>query len=178
MDFSGAKRPVATDSVLKELSEFVGRWKQLTDEYDDLEARAKLVADEIKQIVERDIPNLLDTNGLESVTTLNGLKVVVKEDIRASISKDRKYDAHRWLEEHGHGDIIKTKLTTEFGREELAKARTVAHQLEELSGKPAFIDETVHPQTLGALVRELIRDGAECPMETLGVSRQRKASIG
>lgn len=175
-DYSGydAKAP---DSVLRQISDYVGKWRELCATRDRLEAQLDDVNVQVKQIVEWDIPNLLDTNGLQSVQTLDGLNVKVKEDIRASITRERRPEAHAWLEENGHGDVIKTKVVTEFGRGEIDVARSLADKIEELTSKPAFVDEGVHANTLSALVRELLREGHEVPTELLGVVRLRKADI-
>lgn len=177
MDYSDYVGGPPADSVLKQLSNYVGTWRELTAERDEVEARLKELNAEIKQIVERDIPNLMDTNGCESLETTDGLKVSVKETIHASIPKAMRPEAHKWLEEHSHGDIIKTKLLTEFGRGEMDKAREAAKRLEAFTDKPALIDESVHPQTLSALVRELLREGHDVPQDLLGVARVRKANI-
>ena len=177
MDYSAYQPQTPLDSVLKQISELASRWRDLTDRRNDFEQKIDDLDAEIKQIVERDIPGLLDMNGLESVTTLDGLKVGVKEDIRASIPKALRELAHAWLEEHGHGDVIKTKVVTEFGRGEMENARALAAEIEETTNKTVLIDESVHAQTLGALVRELLREGSEVPQDLLGVARIRKANI-
>ena len=176
-DYSQFRDEIAPTTVLSQIAAHVGRYHELTKRRDCVADELELLDDELKQLVERDIPTLLDTNGLTTITTADGLKVVVEEKIQASIKEGNRIAAHGWLEETGNGDIIKTKMIAEFGRNELEFAREAARKLEDQIDRSVSIAETVHPQTLSAVVRELLRDGEFVPQELLGVTRIRKAKI-
>ena len=177
IDYSEFRDEITPTNILSQIASFVEQYQRLSTRRDSVSSELDALDDEIKQIIERDIPTLLDTNGLTTVTTTDGLKVVVEEKVMASIKEANRYQAHAWLEETGNGDVIKTKLATEFGRGEIEFAREVAKRLEAELGRGVAVAETVHPQTLSALVRELLRNGEAVPQELLGVTRVRKAKI-
>lgn len=176
-DYSVDHDELTSNTVLAEIANFADEFARLSARREILMNELDGVDESIKQIIERELPTILDNNGLSSVKTASGLKVSVEEKIQASIRKDMRDKAHAWLETHGHSDIIKTKIVSEFGRNELAFAREVAAHMSEFADRHVGLDESVHPQTLGALVRELLREGEECPLDLLGVARIRKAKI-
>lgn len=143
-------------------------------------AEAELVLTKAKEslrdVAERLLPEAMDRVGMTEFSTSTGLRVKIKEDVRASIPKARESEAFQWLRDHNHGSLIKRKVTVEFGRGEDERAGSLEKLLAESGFE--FDDKTsVNFQTLGAFVRESLAEGVELPMDVFGVHRQRKSIL-
>lgn len=141
-----------------------------------LEASLDAKKRELKQISEVAIPELMDELGVSGFTTATGLKISVRETIRAAIPKNKTEEAIRWLEANGHSSLVKRKVSVNFGKGEDDTAQEL---LETLNEKHLPFDDsaTVHPSTLSAFVREMLADGEDLPLELLGVFRQRVTEV-
>jgi hypothetical protein len=122
----------------------------------------------LRGIAEKKLPEALELAGMKDFTLADGSKVQVAEKVVANISKENQLDAHTWLRNEKHGDIIKHVITTSFGAgaDKVAKAL-----LAELRARPELKDETieekeaVHPQTLLAFVKRQIAKAEEAEAE-------------
>lgn len=132
--------------------------------------------DALRDIAEKQIPELMDSLNLTEFKTATGLKLKVEETIRASIPAALAARAFAWLKTHGHAALIKRDLKVSFGRGEDEKADALARSLAE-QGFDADDKAGVHPSTLSAFVREKLRDGEEVPLDLFGVHRQRVSKI-
>jgi hypothetical protein len=88
--------------------------------------------------------------GQEELTTIDGLKVSIKELVRGQPSKDNEVEAFAWLRDSGNGGIIKSKLEADLGKADQEKITAALAALAPL-GIRAAPKQTVHWQTLGAL---------------------------
>jgi hypothetical protein len=145
---------------------------------------------QLKQLVEVDIPDALLAAGVAKFETADGRVLAVDDVVVASIKKDNREAAHAWLEEHGHGGLIKREATIVIPRGDDAAQLTA--DLRELVGALELemaVDETVHAQTLGAWVREYLEAQRNAktdaqwaalpplPKDLLGIFEGRKASL-
>lgn len=141
----------------------------------------------LKLNMEKDLPDVLAQLGMTDFGLANGHRVELKETVNASIPKDPVItaQAHDWLEAARHF-IVKRRITIEFGRDEVAWARRFMADCARRK-VPLHLEEKkwVEPQTLGALVRELLsRAKAEsldpedlAPSQLLGVFRLTRAEV-
>lgn len=178
-DYSGFQddTPQIGDNLMKSMVFLVDQAEEAEREVERLNALLDEAKTNHRRILETEIPQLMD--GMEGTFDLpDGRKVTVKEDIRCSIAGEKKYPAIKWLNENGHGAIIKRKFTIEFSKDQEDEAEAFAKELadrdEPLNVKREF---SVHPQTLGAFVREQLGEGVALPAETFGIFRQRVAKI-
>ena len=142
---------------------------------EEKEKELALAKKRLREINEGTLPALMDELGLETFTTQSGLKISIKEAIRASIAKKNQAAAMAWLRQHGHEKLIKHKI--EVNPSNPNEAEMIVKMLEEFS----FNDnESVHAQTLAKFVREKLEAGEDIPQELFGVYRQRisKISVG
>jgi hypothetical protein len=150
-------------------------------------ARAKAEADlerakaHERQILERDIPEMLDSMRMTSITTSSGLKVTVDRKIRATLpatdkAPEKRIRAIAWLLENGHGGVVKNEITVALDRGQDDRAAELAASLRASGFDPA-VDRTVHSSTLAALVRELLENGHAVPMDLFNVFDQRVAKV-
>jgi hypothetical protein len=128
-------------------------------------------------ILTRDLPDALKALGVQAVTLDDGTVVKMVEMVQTNISAERRVAAHAWLEAHGHGGVIKREasLTLPKGDEGASMVRELAKVAATL-GVPLDVSENVHPQTLKALVREILAQETgqtpveqRLPRETFGV---------
>lgn len=139
---------------------------------DDVEVRKKRV----KDLVENQIPALMDEIGLAEFKLPSGLVVTVEEIIRASILADNLQRALVWLRANGHSAIIKNTVSLDFSKGEDEKARDLIKKLSELGFTPEQ-KESVNFQTLQSFAKEKLKKGEELPDDSFSIHRQRVASI-
>lgn len=130
----------------------------------------------LKALQEDVMPELMSVAGQEELTTIDGLKVSIKELVRGQPSKDNEREAFKWLRESGNGGIIKSEVIADLGK---ADQEAVQKALETITaaGLKAKAKQGVHWQTLGALVREKLAKGEVVPLDLLGVHMWKQAEV-
>lgn len=128
-----------------------------------LKVELEQVTKALRQTSEVDLPQLLDQVGITQISLPSGKTVTVTEKQYPSINKANVPQAHKWLRENGFDAIIKRELVLKFGRGEDALANTVRSAIADLGVQEFSDKESVHPQTLGAFVREQLAKGTELP---------------
>jgi len=116
---------------------------------------------------EETIPGAMQELGIEELKLSTGQKLSIKQEVYASIPAANKYMAFDWLTEHGFGGLIKVEVITQFGKGELHEAEQLAVQLRDLGLQP-MLDQSVHPQTLKAFIKEQLASGANFPLDMFG----------
>lgn len=116
---------------------------------------------------EETIPAAMEELGLSSIVLDTGETLTVRQEVYASIPRDREAEAFRWLDEHGYGGLIKIDVTLPFARGESEQALELAKRLES-DGYAAAVTQKVHPQTLKAFIKEKLADGANLPLDLFG----------
>jgi len=153
----------------------------LADELFDLEAKVTELQDDLKTaqrrvqtLTEHDIPEAMDTAGVETITLKTGLSVVVTDDVKAGDLK--RADGLEWLRKNGEGGCIKTAVTVPFATGSDADADEF---LERLAGEGLLATKaaSVHNQTLKSIIRKLLAEGVDVPMKDLGAFPLRKAKV-
>jgi len=164
------------DSALAELSGLAAQQVEAEVVLAVAEANVATAKRALREIQEVKIPELMDSVGMEEFTTTSGLRIRVRENIRASISQANAADAFAWLRENGHEALIKRQVTVMFGKGEDAEAAETIKALEERK-LPVDDKSSVHASTLAKFVREKLEAGEDVPMELLGVHRQRVSAV-
>jgi hypothetical protein len=162
----------------------------MTRRTDELEAEILAMTEQLAaKEAEKDkilcdlIPGIMDTLGLEEYTTVDGRKVKVSNDIKASINEANKPMAFQWLKECNYDGIIKTNVQLAFGKGEYEQALLAVQTLRDRGFSDVEIAESVHYQTLQAFVKERIADEVEnevkhkLPTDLFGVFERRIAKI-
>jgi len=170
-------QPQTTGGELSQLSALAERQAAAQAKVADLEAQLNKAKEELRDIAERQVPELMDRIGIDEFKTTTGLKIKIDETIRASIPKAKAPLALAWLKQNGHGSLIKRVVSVTFGRGEDEKAEQLLKKLNDELHLEAEDNSSVHPSTLAAFVREKLRNGEEVPLDLFGVHRQRVAKI-
>lgn len=164
------------DNILASIAQTA---REILEAQDEVSRREEALRDAKRHLValqEQVMPELMAEAGQEELTTADGLKVSLKEMIRGQPTQENQGSAFAWLRDNGQGGIIKSKVQADLGK---ADPDRVDAALKALAGVgiPAVTREEVHWQTLGALVREMLAQGQEVPLDLLGVTVWRQAVV-
>lgn len=153
--------------TLDEMSQLASALIDADVDVANVEQNLKEAKEKARKLREDAIPSAMQELGLEQIVLSTGQKLTIRQEVYASIPKDRKYEAFAWLDEHGFSGLIKTEVVTEFARGDDALARKLAEELT-LQGYEVELDQGVHSQTLKAFLKEQISSGAAIPLELFG----------
>ncbi len=175
------------------IADLAQRMFDLEAEIAQLEEHMKQKKQMLKMLAEQDLPDLMQELNIKNFTLSNGAKVEVKDIIQGSIPSqgaiDRAKDPDEqeslrllqqqcfdWLREQGLGDLIKSQVEVQFGRNEDDACNAFTQELSSrnLAYKRAV---GVHPQSLNATLRERLSEGKPIPLEMFRVYTGRKANI-
>ncbi len=136
----------------------------------------KRANERVKDLAERDIPELMDSLGMAEFRTTAGFKIKVTKTIRASIPEAQRDAAMAWLDDNGHGGLIKRSIVVSFDRGDIEKAKKLQEQLEK-KFENVRSDTKVEPSTLRAFIGEQLEKGENIPLPLFGAWEQRIAKI-
>lgn len=160
---------------------------ELVDKQEHLEAELK-TTNETLAVHEKELADLLAAEGFaigSKIALSNGRNIVIKDFFSASIpaqssinsAKDpekmeelayKKEQCLKWLDENNLGDVIKNNLVVSFDRGENDKSKKLMEELED-QGLAFIKDESVHPMTLKATLKEAMKDGKNIPFDIFSV---------
>jgi hypothetical protein len=153
--------PPVADAEIKKVRDLAERYAALNAAIEELERQANEARQEFTQISDVDLPAAMLAARLEVWPMPGGKSIELANLVNASIPKDHIPEAHAWFEAHGHGDLIKRKITILFGRDEIEWAKKFIRDCAQRK-KPLNLDqkEWIEPMTLGAFVREQLKEAA------------------
>ncbi|MBU6428924.1 MAG: hypothetical protein KGR26_07940 [Cyanobacteria bacterium REEB65] len=164
-------------NILAKITHLVREHKEAAADLLTKENAYKAAQDRVRVLETITIPDAMDEAKQKALTTEDGDIVERGEVLRASIPPANLPQAIMWLSSVGYGAIVKREIKLAFGKGEDQKA---AHALEvilsERLGDPAD-KQSVHPQTLEASIREMLKKGVDVPMELLGAYVQPRVKI-
>ena len=168
--------PGLGDNILARISGLVDEAQRYEQEIEELEGELKAAKERHRDVIQRQLPELMEQAGQKECTTIRGQKVELREILRASIPKDRTAEAHAWLREHGLAAIVKNVISVSLGKGQDDTAKRIVEKLR-LTGLSPDVKEQVHSSTLQATLRELIEEGVDFPLETFGAILQKEVKI-
>lgn len=175
-DYEALAQQPLSDNILARIAETARDIMEAINDVADAEEVLKQKQARLRSLREDILPELMVEAGQEELTTIDGLKISIKEMVRGQPPKDREREAFKWLRDSGNGGIIKSKLEADLGKaaqEEVQKAIDALAAL----GVRAGWKESVQWQTLGALVREKLAKGEPVPLDLLGVHVWKQAEV-
>jgi hypothetical protein len=178
-DYSSFKQEPAEigGNLMSALCFLADQQQQAEGEVERLQALLDEAKKNVQRISEHEIPKLLD--GLDGKINLpDGRVITVTEKIRSGTTGDKKIVAIKWLDDNGHGAIVKRQFIIEFSRDQEEWAKEFEQMLSK-SKTPLNVkkERSLHHATLEAFVRQALQDGEDIPLDTFGVYRQRFAKI-
>lgn len=157
------------DSDIQSLAELVNEQVSLEETISDHQEKMKNLGERCRYISEVLIPDKLGQLGMASIKMASGHKVEVKPFYSAKILGPEGFV---WLDENGHGGIIKTKVVREFSRTQREDAIKFAEE------NPGFsFDQSVHFQTMSAFTKEIYTNNETLPPELFSVFQGKKTKI-
>lgn len=162
-------------SEVSDVSEVSNQYLQIESEILNLEEQVKRKKQELQQANDK-IVELMTQRGVKEIKTVDGDSVSFKAFYKGSISKDNQPEAFKWLEDNGHGDLIKNIVSVKFGKGDNSVAENLINELQQ---RQLYPDQKrkVEPMTLNALIGEQINKGNDIPMETFSVFVGNKVKI-
>jgi hypothetical protein len=169
-------RRAPNDEDLKVVSDLANEQLRLENEVEEQGAKLKTLTEQLAKVRELDLPNALEKFGLLSITLLDKSKIVIKEDVYASISAEHHDQAMEWLEVTNNDGIVKNDVKVPFGKGQDAEAKQLVDLLT-AQGYSFTNTRNVHPQTLKAFVRRQLEEGLPVPTDIFSIFTKRVASI-
>lgn len=159
---TAAALALPSNEAIKEISALAARQVQLEDRIAKGMALLEDLGKQLKQVNSVDLPTAMQAAGVKSIGLPDGSKVEVNDFVAAQIKEENRPKAHTWLRKNKLGSLVKTTVDIVFGMGEEKKAAAFMKSLN-TKGIPFKAKEAVHPQTLGALVRERLGAGKALP---------------
>lgn len=161
-------RPVkVNEDKLEALRQVVREHRDITAHLEYLEAEVKAARKKKWEIEFKKLPDMfheagVDKVGLAAEGNHPAYDAVLAPYYHANIPANQKSEAFQWLEEEGHGDIIKTVIKVELGRGDRAIATAVEAVLEKMNVDYSS-DLGVPWNTLTAWLKEQIEKHNKVP---------------
>ena len=164
------------DDQLDSISKLANEAASLEQKIAETEQTLKDHKQSLYKITDEQLPEALETMGLQKFTLKDGSEISVKPIYSASIPKDRKDEAFQWLRDHEFGDLVKNNVTVTFARGEDDKAKKFVDLCMSKNFTPSQL-EKVEPMTLKAWLRERVEGGDAVPLDLFGGYISQRATI-
>ena len=152
---------------LSNVSTFANQQLELERKVEDLEKELKEAKTELRLVSETLLPEAMLEAGFLELGLADGSFITTTEFINAHISAERAVEAMAWLMNNNHGELIKTQVTTKFGRNEHNEAGQLISDLRARGLQPE-VKEGVHPSTLKKFIRTELQAGRDVPGDLFG----------
>lgn len=162
---------------MEELGKEVQNLVDLRSRIEKGEALLKELKKEEARLSGETIPSLMDELGFSSIKTPDGREVSYSTFYSGKIIPEAEDAAFDWIEENGHGGVIKGQLVLDYRRPQRDEVLALRAKLEE-AGWDMAIKLGVHHSTLRALFRELVEDeGVQPPPDLFNLFIGRKTKV-
>lgn len=154
------------------------------------EEELQRLRDRHRQIQFDHLPALMQSHQVVSLGLDDGFQLTLADYISASIPAPstieqakpgdrellimRRDSAMGWLREHHHDDIIKNTLAVALPKGSDKLADTLMAYISKLK-LTATRSESVHPSTLKAFVKEMLKKGTDIPFDLFGITSSKQA---
>ncbi len=152
------------DSQMGALADAANRLIQKQAEIAAAEERLKQLKAEERNINQGEIPTMMEALGFETLKLTDGRVIGIKDSVQCGIPVAKRPDAHKWMDKHGHGDLIKIAITAKFARGARDSAAEAYDALVDRGVVPTMT-ESVHSGTLKAWAREELAQGNSLPAD-------------
>lgn len=169
IDYAADAPRQTSNTDLTEVSELCMRQMELEDELERAEEIVEQIKEQLVEVREKQLPDLLKSKNLSEVRLAQGHKLILEDKYFSSIPVETKEESHKWFREHGFGDLIKNLVTLSFARGEDNRAAQLLEELRSRGFEPQA-NQSIHPQTLKAFVREQITNGKSLPESVVKVT--------
>ena len=169
------EKPNVDITEVKDVSVAANNYLKIESDILALEDQVKRKKAELQQTNDS-LVQLMEQRGVKEIKLISGDAVSYKPFVKASITRDKEAEAFKWLQDNGHGNIIKNIVSVRFGKGEDQNAHNLINDLTQ-NGLSPDQKRKVEPMTLMALVGEQINLGKDIPLETFSVFMGNKVKI-
>lgn len=159
------------EDSLARLTNWANELQELDVSVAEAEERFKALKADRKELAEQKIAKLMDDLDLTDFKTKDGVRIKLKSKMRCKITDDNRESAYDWLDEQGHGGIIKRQVAVGFSKAEGERALELIEQLREQYPDVKEVKD-VHWSTLDKIINELAVQGEDVPLDLFGVYDQ------
>ena len=174
------------------IADMASQMLEVENEINRLEEALKQRKQDLTKLAEQDLPDLMQELNIKDFTLSNGAKVEIKALISGSVPSGgaidrakgddkvsleiRQQQCFDWLRDNGAGDLIKSNVEVQFGRDEDDDCNAFT---EELRDRQIYYKRVVavHPGTLNSFIKERMSEGKEVPHDLFRVFTGRRAKI-
>ena len=174
------------------ITEMAQNMFDLEIEINKLEELLKQKKQNLTKLAEHDLPDLMQELNVKDFTLNNGAKVEVNEITSGSIPSAgailkasgeeraelelRQQQCFAWLRAQSAGDLIKSNVEVQFGRDEDKACNDFA---EELRTRNIFYRRAtgVHHSSLNSFIKERMAEGKDVPQDLFKIFIGRRAKI-
>jgi len=174
------------------ITEMAQNMFDLEIEINGLEELLKQKKQNLTKLAEHDLPDLMQELNVKDFTLTNGGKVEVQDITSGSIPSAsaimkargddrselevRQQQCFDWLRANNAGDLIKSNVEVQFGRDEDKACNDFADELRE---RNLFYKRAVgvHHGSLNSFIKERLTDGKDVPHDLFKLFTGRKAKI-
>jgi len=169
-DYSGVQvdAPKASDDAMSRITELANKMRDLDKQAADIELQLKKIQENRRQIAEEQLPALFASVGVEEFKTISGVPLKLKNRVHVNVSKGKKPGIIEWLDENGHGGMVRRNVVIEFDKTQ----QEAVNKLIKLIGRGWPNHRTqldVNAATVKAFVTNRLKEGEEVPAETFGL---------
>lgn len=165
-----------SDNEMEELSNLVQQLVEIRERIENGEQHLKDLKKIEVKLSQESVPSKMDEIGFTSVTIPNGRKIAYNPFYGGKIKPESEDLAFDWIEENGHGGVIKGALSVEYRRPQRDEAIALKAALKE-QGWDSTIKLSVHHSTFRALAKEVIEEGGVFPPDLFDIFMGRKTTI-
>ena len=166
----------ATQEQLTAIGVLIQEQLRLEGLIEDKEQELKACKQQLAKIQQGLLPDALFAAGLSEFKTLSGDKVLIRDDLSVSVPKDKKESIVKWLDEHGHGDIVTGKVYVDLPRGSEAERASAIDALLSVGLEPSE-DTTVNTATLKSILKQHLAQGESLDLTEFGAFAWKKAEI-
>ncbi len=130
----------------------------------DLERQLKDAKEALRRTCEADLPEALSQAGITHIGLRGGREVDLEREVYANITEENLPAAIDWLDENGHGDIVKNDVAVSFPRGKEEDALELLEHIKSTYRKLKPKNKRyVHSSTLKAFAKEQLSKNVELP---------------
>ena len=174
------------------VADMASRMLDLENEINRIDELLKQKKQDLTKLAEQDLPELMQELNVRDFTLSNGSKVEVNDIVSGSVPsvsaidrakgddkvtlEIRQQQCFEWLRDNKAGDLIKSNVEVQFGRNEDDECNAFTQELRErqLYYKRAI---GVHPSSLNSFIKERLSEGKDIPLDLFRVYTGRAANI-
>ena len=174
-DFSDVDQGPPSEDHLQMLASMARNLREKINAVADAQATLDLLTADLNRYQLGVLPEAMELAGVANYTLSDGTQLIVRPDVKASISIENRPYAHEWLRNHGHGGCIKEAYMVDLRPLTQEQREWLRNEIMALDVIPESI-ESIHASTLKALVKELLEGGTALP-PSISVFQFKKAEL-